>query len=90
MEGRTVTTFIFLSLFILLMIIVVKSSLGKPNLLLKASMHILGGIVGLWLADLLLSVVGIGIPINVFTVLLVGLLGLPGVGLLAVLQVMGI
>ncbi|HVJ50713.1 pro-sigmaK processing inhibitor BofA family protein [Desulfitobacterium sp.] len=83
-------TFLFLGLFIVLMGLVIRSSLGKPNLFLKLSIHILGGIVGLWLLDLILSVLGFGIPINLFTVLIVGVLGFPGVLALAGLQALGI
>jgi len=83
-------TLIFLGLFILLIVLVVRSVLGKPNLFLKLVIHMLGGIVGLWLFDFLLSILGYEIPINFFTIILVGLLGLPGVLALAVLQVLGI
>lgn len=83
-------TFVFLGLFIILLALIVRSSLGQPRLFLKVTIHILGGIVGLWLFDLLLSVFGLGIPINLFTILLVGFLGFPGVIALTVLQLLGI
>lgn len=83
-------TFIFLGLFIVLLALVIRSSLGQPRVFLKVSIHILGGIVGLWLCNLLLSVIGFDIPINFFTILLVGLLGFPGVMALSVLQLLGI
>jgi len=83
-------TLIFLGLFILLIGLVVRSALGKPNFVLKLIIHILGGIVGLWLFDFLLSVLGYAIPINFFTILLVALLGFPGVLALTVLQFLGI
>lgn len=83
-------TFIFLGLFVLLVGLVVKSTLGKPNIILKVMIHTLGGIVGLWLFDLILSVVGFSIPINLFTIVIVGLLGFPGVIALGGLQVLGI
>lgn len=83
-------TIVFLSLFVILMGLVVFASLRKPNKFIKFSIHVLGGIVGLWLVDLLLSVFGIEIPINIFTVSLVALLGFPGVIVLAVLQFIGI
>jgi len=79
-------TLIFLGLFILLIGLVVRSALGKPNLFLKLIIHMLGGIVGLWLFDFLLSILGYAIPINFFTITLVGLLGFPGGLALAVLQ----
>ena len=83
-------TFVFLGLLALLLVLVVRSSLSRPRFLLKALIHVLGGIVGLWLFDLLLSVLGIEIPINYFTILMVGLMGFPGVLVLTVLQVLGI
>jgi len=83
-------TLIFLGLFILLIGLVVRSAIGKPNVLMKLLIHMLGGIVGLWLFDFLLSILGYSIPINVFTIIIVGLLGLPGVLALAVLQFLGI
>lgn len=83
-------TLIFLGLLILLIGLVVRSTLGKPNLLLKIIIHMLGGIVGLWLFDFLLSILGFAIPINFFTIILVGLLGFPGVLALVVLQFLGI
>ena len=83
-------TFIFLGLFIVLLGLIVAASLGKPNKFIKLSIHVLGGIVGLWLVDLLLSVFVVEIPINVFTVILVAILGFPGVIVLTALQLIGI
>ena len=83
-------TLVFLGLFLLLMGLVVRSSLRKPRTILKVSIHILGGVVGLWVVDLGLSLIGFSIPINVFTVSVVGLLGFPGVLTLTALQIMGI
>lgn len=83
-------TFIFLGLLLVLMFFVARSSLKKPRLLLRLTIHVLGGIVGLWIFDLMLSVIGFEIPINVFTVLLVAFLGLPGVLVLSALQIFGV
>lgn len=83
-------TFVFLGLFIVLMGLVVFASLRKPNKLIKLSIHVLGGVVGLWIVDLLLSVFTVEIPINIFTVSLVAILGFPGVIVLTALQLIGI
>ncbi len=83
-------TFVFLGLFILLLTLVAIASLRKPNKLIKFSIHILGGVVGLWMVNLLLSVFNFEIPINVFTICWVALLGLPGVVILTVLQLIGV
>lgn len=90
MRRRIHITLIFLGLFILLIGLVVRSALGKPNLFLKLIIHMLGGIVGLWLFYFLLSILGYAIPINIFTIAMVGLLGFPGVLALTVLQLLGI
>lgn len=83
-------TLIFLGLLGILMFLVIKASLAKPNKLLKVLIHTVGGIVGLWLCDLLFSVLGLEVPINVFTIAIVAFLGFPGVIALSALQFMGI
>lgn len=83
-------TLLFLGLFIILMGLVVFSSLRKTNRFVKFTIHVLGGVVGLWLVDLLLSVFTVEIPINIFTVCLVAILGFPGVLVLTVLQLIGV
>ena len=83
-------TLIFLGLLLVLMFLVARASIKKPGLLLRLSIHVLGGIVGLWIFDLVLSLLGFVIPINAFTIILVGLLGLPGVLALSALQFFGI
>lgn len=83
-------TVIFLGLFVILLGLIIFASLRKPNKLIKLFIHILGGIVGLWIVDLLLSIFALEIPINVFTVVLVSILGFPGVIVLCVLQLIGI
>lgn len=83
-------TVIFLGLFVMLLGLIIFASLRKPNKLIKLFIHILGGIVGLWIVDLLLSIFALEIPINVFTVVLVSILGFPGVIVLCVLQLIGI
>jgi inhibitor of the pro-sigma K processing machinery len=57
---------------------------------IKFTIHVLGGVVGLWLVNLLLSVFAVEIPINIFTVCLVAILGFPGVLVLTVLQLLGV
>ncbi|UWG97659.1 pro-sigmaK processing inhibitor BofA family protein [Dehalobacter sp. DCM] len=83
-------TVIFLGLFILLLGLIAFASLKKPNKLIKLFIHILGGVVGLWIVDLLLSIFAMEIPINIFTVVLVAILGFPGVIVLCILQLIGI
>ena len=83
-------TIIFLGLLGVLMFLVVRASLTKPNKIIKLMIHTLGGMIGLWLCDLLFSVLGVQIPINVFTIAIVAVFGFPGVIALSALQMMGI
>ncbi|MGC7871655.1 pro-sigmaK processing inhibitor BofA family protein [Desulfosporosinus sp. SYSU MS00001] len=83
-------TLVFLGFFIIIIGLTVRSILGKPNIVLKITIHSLGGIVGLWLFNFLLSILGFSIPINFFTVIIVGILGFPGVLTLSILQLLGI
>ena len=83
-------TLIFLVAFIGLIALIVWSSLHVPGKIVKLSIHVLGGIAGLWLANLLLGVFGVTIPINIFSVALVAVTGFPGVVALGVLQFLGI
>lgn len=83
-------TFVFLGLFIVLLGLIAFAAIRKPNLIIKLAIHVLGGIVGLWLVDLMLSVFALEIPINLFTVSLVAVLGFPGVVVLTALQLIGI
>ncbi|MCL1916809.1 MAG: pro-sigmaK processing inhibitor BofA family protein [Peptococcaceae bacterium] len=83
-------TLIFLVAFIGLIALIVWSSLHVPGKIVKFCIHVLGGIAGLWLTNLLLGMFGGTIPINVFTVAFVALTGFPGVVVLAVLQFLGI
>ena len=52
----------------------------------KLAINGLIGFVGLWIVNFVLGFSGIGIPFNAVTVLIAGILGLPGIGLLAILE----
>lgn len=54
----------------------------------RLALHSGCGFVCLWLLNTVSSFTGIVFPINAVTVLIAGFLGLPGIGLLAVLGVM--
>lgn len=53
----------------------------------KLAVNGLAGLACLWLVNLAAGVTGLYIPINAVTALTAGLLGLPGIGLLAVVQI---
>lgn len=72
----------------LLAIILVRLLLLPLKLTVKLLLHSGCGFLCLWLLNLAAPVTGIAFPINAVTVLTAGILGLPGIGLMAVLAVM--
>lgn len=54
----------------------------------KLAIHSLGGFACLWLLNTVSAFTGILFPVNAVTVLVAGVLGLPGIGLLALLAVL--
>ena len=58
------------------------------RLLYKTGIHGLCGFVCLWLVNTTTPFTGVAIPVNAITVLTAGALGLPGIGLLAVLSIL--
>ncbi len=58
--------------------------------LIELIINILLGIIVLWLINRFGGSLGIAIPINIITALVVGILGLPGVIILLLLNLIGI
>lgn len=56
------------------------------KLAVKLALHAGAGFLCLWLLNTVAPFTGIAIPVNWVTVLTAGFLGLPGVGVLALLQ----
>ncbi len=73
----------------MLAIIAVRLMLLPIRFLFKLGIHSGCGFVCLWLLNTISSFTGILFPINAVTVLIAGFLGLPGIGVMALLAVMG-
>ena len=58
------------------------------GLLAKFAVHALCGFLCLWLLNTVSGFTGIGFPINAVTVSAAGFLGVPGIGLMALLEMM--
>ena len=56
--------------------------------LAKFAVHSLGGFACLWLLNTISGFTGIVFPINAVTILAAGFLGVPGIGLLAMLELL--
>lgn len=72
----------------LLSIVLVRLLLMPMRLIFKLGLHAGCGFLCLWLLNTLSGFTGIFFPINAVTVLTAGFLGLPGIGIMAVLAVM--
>lgn len=74
---------------VLLGTILLRAVLLPMKFLTKCTLHAGCGFVCLWLLNTLSGFTGIDMPINGVTVLIAGFLGVPGIGLIALLELMG-
>ena len=79
--------FVTLLLPALMAVILIRLLLLPVKWILKIGIHSGCGFLCLWLLNTAAPFTGIEFPINAVTVLTAGILGLPGIGLLAVLAV---
>ena len=72
----------------LLAVFLVRAMLLPLRFGLKLAVYSGCGFLCLWLLNLAAPLTGIDLPINAVTVLTAGVMGLPGIGLMALLAVM--
>ena len=72
----------------LLALVLVRLLLLPVKFVLKLAIHSGCGFLCLWLLNAVSGITGILFPINAVTVLTAGILGLPGIGILALLAVL--
>lgn len=72
----------------LMAIVLVRLLILPIRLALKIALHSACGFVCLWLLNTAAGFTGIFFPINMVTVLIAGFLGLPGIGIMALLAVL--
>lgn len=78
--------FLTIALIIALTVILIRIMMLPIKLVRKLLIHGACGLICLWLVNLTAGFTGLAIPINALTALLAGTLGIPGILLLAVLQ----
>ena len=81
--------FVTLLIPALMAVLLVRVMLVPLKGVIKLGIHSGCGFACLWLLDSISCFTGIGFPINAVTVLLAGFGGLPGIGLMALLEVIG-
>ena len=72
----------------LLAVILIRLLLLPVRFLIKLAIHSGCGFLCLWLLNTASAFTGIAFPMNAVTVLVAGILGLPGIGILALLAVL--
>lgn len=60
--------------------------LTPMKLIFKLAIHAAGGFLSLWLLNTVSQFTGVVLPINAVTVVMAGIGGIPGIGLIAVLE----
>lgn len=80
--------FVTLLIPALLAIVLIRILFLPIKLIFKIGIHSACGFVCLWLLNLAAGFTGIYFPINAVTVLIAGFLGLPGIGILALLAIL--
>ena len=71
-----------------LAVIVLKALLTPMKWALRAGIHGISGFLCLWLMNSAAAFTGLAVPINAVTVLLSGTLGIPGIALLALVEIL--
>lgn len=80
--------FVMLLIPALVAVILVRLLLLPLKFVFKIGIHSACGFLCLWLLNTIAPFTGIFFPINAVTVLTAGVLGLPGIGLLAILAIL--
>lgn len=80
-------TWIALLIPVLLAVVLVRLLLLPLKLGFKILMHCACGFICLWLVNTVSGFTGIYLPVNAVTVATAGILGLPGIGILAILAI---
>ena len=69
-------------------VVLVRAMLLPMKWIVKLGLHSACGFICLWLLNLVAPFTGVALPVNAVTVLTAGFLGLPGIALMTLLEVM--
>ena len=81
-------SFVTLLIPALLTVILVRLLLLPVKWILKLCIYSGCGFLCLWLLNTVSGFTGIALPVNAITVLIAGFLGIPGIGLIALLEIL--
>jgi len=80
--------FVTILIPVLLGIVLIRALLLPMKLIVKLALHSGCGFACLWLLNTVSGFTGVYLPVNAVTVLIAGFLGIPGIGLIALLEVL--
>lgn len=78
--------FVVLLIPALLAVFLIRLLLLPMKLIFKLAIHSVCGFLCLWILNTVSGFTGIYLPINAISVAIAGILGLPGIGILALLE----
>ena len=78
--------FVTLIIPVLLAVFLIRMLLAPMKLIFKLAIHSVCGFLCLWLLNTVSGFTGIYLPVNAVTVAIAGFLGLPGIALIAFLE----
>lgn len=70
-----------------LSVVLIRMLLLPMKFLCRLALHSGCGFLCLWLLNTVSGITGIYLPVNAITVLIAGFLGVPGIGLIALLEI---
>ena len=79
--------FVTILIPVLLGILLLRVLLMPMKLIVRLILHSACGFACLWLLNTVSGFTGVSLPINAVTVLIAGFLGVPGIGLIALLEI---
>ena len=80
--------FITLLIPVLLGILLLRMLLLPLRLIFKLALHSTSGFLCLWLLNSVSGFTGVYLPVNAITVAIAGFLGIPGIGVIALLEIL--
>ena len=79
--------FVMLLIPALLLILLLRLLVFPMKLIIKLLLHSGCGFICLWLLNTVSGFTGFYLPVNAITVFIAGVLGIPGIGLIALLEI---
>ncbi len=88
MEIELMQVLFGIGLILVIIALINKLMLSPAKIVFRLGYSLVFGLILIWAFNYLGGIVGLHIPANIVTILLAGILGIPGIGLMLVLQLL--